>query len=423
MNPLPQTPDYHQQDAIRTRMQVLFSILPKVDAWFTGLPIKQYLKDLLFDVPEGVSNQIVDSGRWSAYAHFSPISAFQNLLDKHGIDSHKTVVAHPFLPPEFIQELHKRSCKIVSLDISKETLQWDPDAFQTWLKLEQSTQHIDLVIPMIINGLGIEVAAIIATCEAQRIQTLVYVSLPHMTMEIRQVLSVHTMGSVLLAGGDSIVHAQLNEFLDSVQLAPQKAYFSWFLESRTKALLEYHLRESQPVVRRLLSAYFYVLNQEYATFGFMASAYSRMSRTMVQVESFDSIEQAEQVIKECYYQMFSSALPDVLFTLERQFPLSPAPFYEAHLDFSDRMQAFHTFMAGQVDQQPNGSLEIPALRFGRSYSAFHIFSTNPDFDDFVEKNGYTLSSFPPIDQYFHDSTRFPSANLCRRFGLLLIASS
>lgn len=399
------------------RLQVIFTVLSRGKAWFTGLPIKRYIKQKIFSSPL-FSNAIIASGRWSAYSHFSPLSAFQNLLDKHQIDTHKTILVHPLLPKEFVDELESRKCKIISLDIEKDTLQWDIEKFQNYVRIEQSTGHIDLTIFPMLNGLASEVAAHIHFLEEIGIPSMVFIHSHQLNDEIIQCFSAQTNGSVLISGGQSFIHTHLNVALKNYQLVGQKWYFSWFLESRTQALLEYHLSDSQPIVEKLLNAYFYLLTSQYKTFGFTSQLYSVTANLVALKATFKNSDEAEDSVKESYYRMFNTALPDSFFQLETALPVSNDQTISS-LDSSELNKAYN-LLASQIETVETGSLEIPAIDFRRPYTALHFFTTDVNaWSANFEKSGFTVSVFPPISSRFVDSEKFPNTHLISNYALLI----
>jgi len=400
------------------RLQILFSNMAKADAWFTGIPVKNYLKQNFFLKNKIDSNKIIQAGRWSGYAHFSALSAFKNILDKHQIESHKTILTHPFLPKEFVDELIERRCKIISFDIEKDTLCWDTKKFKSFLALHSSTTNIDLVCGVSLNGLGKEISEQIFHTESLTIPTFLYLQSPNFSTEISELLSKQSLGSVLWQSNIAFIHNHANLYLQKNQLLPQKIYFSWYFENRMQALLEYHLQQSQATVQQFLSAYYFLVNNYYSKFDFSSKLYSFASKFIVQKSSYSSTQKAEEDIKDAYYRMFETALPDIFFQLEQTFTTIEN---DKNLDqyFSQTLKKFHQFMVQQINQQSEGSLEIPAIDFTRSYTGFHIFSNIDEYESLLQNQNYQTTAFPSLHKKFTNLENFPNAILCCQYGIFI----
>jgi hypothetical protein len=301
-------------DQLLPQIEVLRTALSKKHRWYTGLPIKSYLKKTLLrhiDQTEP-KNLPLDSGRWSAYCHYSLKAAFLNLLEKHSISSQSTIVVHPLTSTHLIEALQTIGCTIQFLDIDTNTLAFDENQFDEHL---EKTSHIDLVIHYVKFGSTQTVEDLLATSSSKTIPSLVFYDHDFITTNLLSLIKSHTLGSFLWLGGDSF----WDEMLDGViptKLPTQKWFFSWYLETRTLSILEYHLTESQDSSVPVIESYYQILNEAYKNGNFWAGLYySTINQFLYQLPKRKP-EELTQTIETGYKNMLKGALPDIVFELK-----------------------------------------------------------------------------------------------------------
>jgi hypothetical protein len=299
-------------------IKLLFQSVRKSRALYTGNALKQLLKNQIFNLKESFSNNPINSNRWSAYCHYSMSVAFSNLLDKHMIDKHSTVVVHPLIQYDLMEELKQRGCKLIVTDIDLNSLSIQEKQLNIALK-----SNPELIIHVTQNGLYDEVSKLIKISNELKIPTLTVIDNELPTTELLSLFENISFGSVLWNFGDSFMNDQLNEVLD-ISLKKSDWYVSWFVENRTHSSLEYHLSSSQDNYLPLLENYLYLLLQKYKPTGLKEKIYP-MIYSFLATQKISSLSSAKSQLASSYLDVHQSAVPDIIFDIEFLNPKGSRP--------------------------------------------------------------------------------------------------
>jgi hypothetical protein len=408
-------------------LKLTYNALLKPERWYTGLSIKQYLRQKLFNLNGAqLANKPIAAGRWSAYAHYSMQSSFENLLEKHEIESTKTVLVHPLLPPELVDKLIERGAKIVTLDIAKNTQAIPAKDLLNFVRLMKATQMPDLVILYDVSGLLKDVTQAVAELRQLSVPTLVFVDSPYLSSELLELTEALELGSLIWNAGTSFLDEQLSEVVNQ-NLEPMSWYISWFIETRSRSVLEYHLRESQDVFRPLLEAYFYLLLKKYETYDWAGKlVYTQLGNRLFLKQSFESPKQAEKQLMDKYNDLQNRAIPDVVFDLQQKRTDSENPEINETLDdvhhrevfWRQKSKAVYEYLVGQINQRPQGSLEVADFFLDRSYVWQYFLTTDkPFWSAHFQDRGWLVDTSLNLHPLFLDKPNLPNANLAGRYGL------
>lgn len=386
-----------EKEILWSKTQLFYNALSKRDKWYTGLSIKRYLRTQVFAYKPEFNNPAITTGRWSAYCHYSLILSFKNLLDKHGLTKGQTVLIHPLLPFDLIQEIQSQGYMIKTLDIEKTTLCFDPEKLKKLLEQEQ----IDLIIYPISNGLYGVVADQLDIIKQHTIPTLLFVDEPNINFELLNLFEKLTLGSVLWNFGDSFLDEEIQD-ISGQQFDSQSWYISWFVETRTRSILEYHLSSSQDNFEPIVEALFFLLLEKYKKKDFRALPYFVLAKNFFLKNKFKKTKEAKELLDEKYLTVFESAIPDLIFDLSLLNKTDESIKAETMVHNSSKSQqkvkALYEFLISQIPSRPEGTLEITDFYLDKTYLRYFFFTTETDYWlRELTSRGFKVSGFNHIN--------------------------
>ena len=372
-----------EEDKIWKQIQIIYTFLQKPNSWFTGLSIKNYLKKAIFGKHK-ITNPYILSGRWSAYAHFSYIQSFQNLLNKFQLTQARVLV-HPLTPDFLVQKLIERKWQIDTLDIDKNTLNWNFLDFS-----KQLENGYDLVIFYSFNGLVEEISQAQEILKQKVIPAMLILENPRLNQETVNLLNIFG-GGVCQKFGLSFWPEYLNSIFkishdldlkagenqqnsqQIQQITPQNWYFSWFGENRTRSVLESHLGESQEISQETIESIFYLLVKKWQTFSFKNYLFGFLGGLFLKNKIKNS-QEAKIIITKNWSQSLDLAIPDVVLDL--------LPFENEKLEIRKnkiKAQDWQKYFIASLPERAVGSLEVPSFFLPRKYLNYFIYTTEPKF--------------------------------------------
>jgi hypothetical protein len=415
------------------KIKLISKYLDNPSGLYTGLSIKRFIKQTLLKIDEKFSNQVINSGRWSAYAHISQEASFKNLLNKHELNEKKRVLVNPLVNPVLINELEKKKVKIFTLDVEKDTLQWKKSIVQFFLldMLKQSAK-IDLVIQTCITGISDEIIAQIEFCQKQNIPTLVILPNKFINNSQLQLLSKLKLGSVMYFYGQNFYGKHINPVLKE-PLPETSLFLSWFLEPRTSSILEYHLSDSNSLYKDLLEAYYQLLRIKSKTTdwrGLIQNFAQTLLADKIQFHNllekkYKSSFEAELKIRSSYPMTKQFALPDLFFELELLFPTSSKSLSKHYLiDKAAKLQElakkWHAYFSDSVSKRPAGSLEVPTFYKNKCYSKYFIYTNEGNYWlDKTQDSDQKISFQLPIHARFENLEKLPVTNFISKYILTI----
>jgi hypothetical protein len=335
----------NSSDILAKKAKLVFNTLQK-SSWYTGIAIKDHILKNLFQTTKAelisnqsnFQNQAIKAGRWSAYCHYSLLQSFNNLLIKHDIKAGKKVIINPILPETLVQAVLDTSAQTLPFDIDLNTLTFNPEKLLAYLesqKLEDSNKPIDLVVFYVFNGLYQQITQTVIELQKMGIASLVVVDNQNPNFEMLDLFEKLTLGSVIFNYGSSFWDDHLNQAIDqsnpqnlnSEVILPDKNWFvSWFIETRTRSVLEYSLSQSQSQYQQLLSTYLYLIlekkKKQSSLFNFVAQATPFALNEIYLDQKFKNPAQAVEKIKELYPKILDQPVPDLVFELQDQAPVN-----------------------------------------------------------------------------------------------------
>ena len=416
---------------LKDKLGVIYTALQKPGHWYTGLSIKRYLKQQIFSLlKEEFNNSSITSGRWSAYCHYSEIKAFVNLLDKNEVRFGTNVLVHPLLPDFLIDELLKREVNIITLDINKSTLNFDPNEVKSVISSRLNTEkQIELIIHYGFNGIYENIIESVKIAQQAVVPSILIIDNYDTNLCMLDLFNVLTLGSVLWSFGDSFWDDQLDAVLD-IKLQSQPWFVSWHLETRTRAILEYHLSQSKDLFEPLINAFFYLLLNEYKKQNFLGNIYQFAASKIIFKDKFKNQQDALNYIKVNYDKLFESAIPDLVFDLQTKAPERTVDFGlpEFLLNKSGQLQyrakQLYDFFLEGLNSRESGSLEIPDYYLDRSYLKYFVYTTEPDhWYKELKKQNFIVETLPPMHRLLTDNVNLKNAQFVTKFGILIDVTS
>jgi hypothetical protein len=409
-----------KKEILLEKIKLLYNSFNKRQGWYTGLAIKKYLKKEVFGLKKDFVNPAIIAGRWSAYCHYSLILSFTNMLHKNAIQEGSLVVVHPLLPAPLIDQLTAMKCKVVSLDIEKNSLAFDPQKLISYIRqLRASGTTPDLVIHYGFNGLYESTRDSIKEIQKLAVPSLVVIGNPNLNLSLLDLFESLTLGGVIWDFGDSFLDDHLNEVLD-INLQTQNWYVSWSIETRTRSLLEYHLSKSYDVYEEVLEAYFFLLLGEYKKQDWKGILYQYLANKYLLKHSFKDTKEAAELVKTKYPELFHAAVPDTIFDLQIKFP-EKYPKSDLELiyhssDLQQRAKKLYNYFNQNISARPAGSLEIPDFYLDRTYLKYFVYTTEPKYwQEYLGAMGFKISNLSQIHGTFWQKPALANANFVTKF--------
>ncbi|NJL96351.1 hypothetical protein HC766_05275 [Candidatus Gracilibacteria bacterium] len=356
------------------KSRILFNALNKQHRWYTGIPIKKYIQKNIFATDPNFYNKSITSSRWSAYCHYSPLKSIQNLLEKNQVNERSTILAHPLLSKNIINQLQKNNCHITSTDIDKNSLNFDTKELQHIIQKNKP----DLILNYSPLGLYSDLIDQTKLCEQFLIPHISFIPDPTITLDLMNLFESTNLGGVIINAGFSFADNHLNEVLD-IKLTNKKWYISWQIEQRTKSILEYHLQQSHQQYSQIIEAYYYLLLKKQPRI--LNQLLPRIAGSTFMKHKFDTVQDAMATLIEQYTNIQNQAVPDIFFDLENHHPSTLSKLSYSQLQDLDsylhhQTKQLHNFMSKEVERQPKGTLEIPKFFQDKTYLSFAFFTTN-----------------------------------------------
>lgn len=401
------------------KIRIVYAAIKKPGSWYTGLAIKEFLHKQYFNLSESFENKVIKAGRWSAYAHFNADLAFENILDKHDLKPESRILVHPLLPANFVDILINRKLKILTLDISKNTLNWNKQSLLDYIRqLRAIGKEPDLIIQYSFNGLVSEIVDSATDIQSLAIPNLIVLNQENIGLQVLQLWSKIELGSVLWFAGSSFIDDELGADIEE-KLEDRRWYISWYLEARTKSILEYNLSKSQEYFNPIIEAYFYILLDKLRSEKWWAFALPWGSQ-FVNSTQFKNVDEAKQVILNNYGNLEYIAMPDIIFELENSIVHK---IKNTHSQFSNNShncansakKIYHS-LSDLLPRLEQGSMEIPEYYLSESYYIYFFYTVNPEYwSEYFQTKSYPITKQLSIHKIFEDKTNLTTTKFIANY--------
>ncbi len=362
------------------KIKFFYNILNKKQRWYTGLAIKKMLRQKVFSLLDGFNNPAITAGRWSAYCHYSQILAFNNLIYKFNLKENAVILVHPLLPAPLVDQLLAFKFKIVSVDLDKSSLAFDGKKLAEYIRqLRVRNEQPELIIHYGFNGIYEPIVELAEEAYRYTIPSMAVIDNPNVNLALLEVFNKLPLGGVVWNFGDSFFDEHLNKITNS-NLQSKDWYVSWYLETRTKSILEYHLSKSHTIYQTLIEAVFLITLEDYKKYDWKAGVYIFLAQRYFFESKLKSKKEAQEWIKNNYTEIFNAAVPDVVFDLQLYFPEEYNADYLKQLNnavhLREQSKKLYNFFLEKLPYRPQGSLEIPDFYLDRTYLKYFVFTTD-----------------------------------------------
>jgi len=355
-------------------LSILEKTLLKETGWYTGIPIKEYIKKQYFDKLNDIQNQAIETGRWSCYCHYSDILAFENLLDKHKLVSGDLVLVDPLLPLEFVEILIKKQLNLDFLDIEKTSLTFNSKDLLDYL----ANKNPKLVI--LYNQTGIYQALIdnLEILNRKFVDNMLVLDNPGVNFNFLKLVKSKLIGSCLWHAGPGFFDDQL-DYITGIKRENKPWFYSWFIENRLSSILEYHLKQSTENMKNLVMALFYLeSNKQQNTLGNQIK--NQILRLKLGIP-FKTANEARLLIENSYYKIYQSAIPDFIFEIENlglqensYLDLQLSPFFSP-VSYQDQAKNLHLQFTEIIKENPRMA-EVTTLKLTETPLRYYFFTTD-----------------------------------------------
>jgi hypothetical protein len=405
------------------KIKFLLDSLDRQSSWYTGLSIKRYIKEHVFSLQVDFHNRTLESGRWSAYTHLNQERAFSNLLSKHLINENSIIITHPLIPPSLFNTLQETGAHIETLEINKTTLSFDSNNLQDFIRqLRIKNQKPDLIIHYDSNGLYNDIAKSLEFSKELYIPSIVVIDNPIINSEFFNCLNALHLGGILWLSQESFIDEHIEEAM-SGDLNNLDWYFSIHIEDRIRSIAENHLRESHDIFEQLIKDYLIILATKHKKDGIRGYLYWWLTK-FNHIKKDETIDTITERLKDTYFSLPQSALPDILFDLEDRFPTqpesNPIDLLEHDLVFRTRAKMVYDFFAEVLEKKPDVKIEIPSFYLDRTYLKFVFYTTEKEYwQSIFEAQGISISTLTHTYNNLVNETNIPITKFVASYGLVI----
>lgn len=344
-------------------VKTLENSLKSSTSWYTGISIKEFITTNILSQSDIIRQDIL-SGKWSAYAHFSPAASIKNLLLKSGYTS-GDVVIDSLVPEEIIQFCDNYNFKIM------------PYRDQT-LEYSKEYNPSKPLILTVKNGDTSYINSFLDSIKTPQVRVFLIIDSGVLTRSLVE-LSQHPVitGCVFIIDNIFTIFSPANQ--DNLSYFPTVA-ISYFIEPRVTSTLEYHLSESKDQI-----------------LPFITHLYNSYSSTQKGLNSWINLQYQKSVygigkqdfskqVVNLWNSLYLVALPDVLFQI--------ITTKKKQLDESVLVQNkknIYDFFIQEIKRQPQGTLMLPKQNSYDISTRLLLFTT--DKDGWVKKlsdNNYNI---------------------------------
>lgn len=437
----------------KSKLSIIKKYLDNPTRLYTGLEVKKFWRENIFKSLGDTQNEAVKAGRWSAYAHYLLVASCVNLFNKHGITKGFSVLVHPLVYPEIVDELLNRDVQITTLDINKETLHFHLDIFENYIsELNSNDSKPNLIVIPSFTGLCVEISKIVEIAKKHNIPVMLIFLEGKLNFSMLETISQLKWGSVVLFKDSEPFLIEIREALNKLSLTDfekknipnfayldqylstnKNYYLSLFIENRATSILEYHLETSKNNFEPILKSYNFFLSKDiFNNISFLENLLTTVLnftdgkfnlKKILSSKTFKNNVEAVNNFIQHLQQYLNGAIPDLVFEIENQINRKPAQSFNLSdqvWDIQSKTKKIHSFFSNQVTARPAGTLEIPTFYFNRVYLRYFCYSTELDYwKPLFDKKGLQMSHTLPLHALFLEKNNLENANFISRFIMLI----
>lgn len=362
-------------------IKLVYSSVQKPDRWYTGIPIKQFLKSNYFQLLSDFNNSAINSGRWSAYNHMSFAPAFRNIIAKYDLDNTSSVLVHPFLQQDAYTIIKSTGTEILTVDIELNSITFDPQKLFSHVRLLRSTQNINAVIFEDITGDLSSITAAVKLLNSIHIPSIVILNSSSITQDLLELSQAVQLGSIIWNFGGTFIDDALNSLVDYT-FAERESWVSWHIETRTKSILEYHLSASQDIFEEFINIYLLLLIEKNKSIDFTLGVYFQLYQLLIMDNVYKGqISLARERIIELYNNLDDSAIPDIFWTIQHNKieAITLSKIQEHDLYVRSYTQQLHKLLIDNLETYL-ANIKIPNVNISINRTALVAYSDVPQID-------------------------------------------
>jgi hypothetical protein len=364
-------------------------------SWYTGIQIKQYIKEQILVLATSLNTKIA-TGQWSAYAHFTVIPALHTHLSKLS-NVEGELYIDPLLPQGIIDSLYNYSLNY--LEIDRYTLA--PIAINT------------ITAPILIylqTGNTTAYTQLFQVAKQNKTPIICIVDTGVITHNIVQILQDIQQGAVLFITNNNCITHYLEQ---QVQLIsdPLPLVVSYFLEPRITASLEYSLGDSKIHYHKFLeSLHSAISSRDFSPINWGKQQYTKF---LFGIGKTIEPKKTSANLIEAWGNLLQEAIPDTLFVLAQEYWTKQQLHTTNESILTQGYSQLHEFFIEQVSHSPQGTLMIPPVSTQEILTRFLFFST--DRQKWLtqlsnqDKHAYKLTS----------KSTTKHAQFCSKYGIVI----
>ncbi|GAB4147778.1 MAG: hypothetical protein OHK0017_09860 [Patescibacteria group bacterium] len=417
------------KDKLKKFTDKVYATLMKPNRWYTGTPIKSWIRLNLFLSGMGLNlNYNLQTNQWSAYCHFSAAIALQNIIGKLNLVRGSNVVVHPLLDQSLVEVIINCGLNPVLIDIDKASLEINLEAFKTVL----GNVRIEAVFLQNINGVNRDNFNILDLCYPKQIEVVYISQNEEITTESLKIM-IHAGCTAVIKKTKTWFPHVVNDLTPSIQIHEDEFwYVSWFLENRIVSSNESHLTESQDNFQGFLEKIYYLEMQKLKKLDWTANFVSLMANYTLYKNKLDKLKplEIEQQIIQDWAIIQKYAIPDLAFELDEAD--SGKTLDEKTEDLVNQIHTrqnnakrLYNYFLGQINFQPVNSMEIPVYFLDLTYTTYHFYSLNRDaWLNSLQQTGfntYKLDRIHPL--VINKFNELPNTALLVNYGVLIYVPS
>ena len=371
--------------------KILFGAKVKAGQFFTQIPAKKfYKKYILSQSTIAINNKLISDGEYTINAFGSMLVAFKNTFESFGISSGDTVLAHPFMPVEIIDNLKNDGINVIFYSIDVDTL----SILKPNLKSLIDIQKPKLILHYSINQLLDEIKDELDFINQHNTQLLIIDNNTQHNLEYFELINDMSSGAYIQLLSNNLVSQLMNNML-GIEVPKKPIYLSLKLGEDLYNSIAPRVNKHKLLHSEFADTIYQLLFNQQQSKGIMSSIKDSLIKQTLSSQKNLTHEQLIESFGQIYNRTCDDMVPDYIFELIITLDLVvDSQSYNANLQLIQNINSKKLKIKNLIDnhQQDGAAITIPKACMERPVSAFHFGSED-------QKHWYNTLKYGGLEFY------------------------
>ena len=407
---------------ISQQIDTLVKYFDRPERLYTGVFVKRFWREKVFNQKVNFNNYSVTAGRWSAFCHVSQTQSFRNLVTRMMVNGGTNILCHPLLNSDLAQILTD-GYNLTTLDIDRNTLNWDTQKLQIFVRSQKAVKKpINLVIISTFNGLAEEITDQIDVLNSLGIPIIMVIENNILTPSVINCLEKIKIGGVVYSYGLGVWENDLNQLLDAEKISMRTNWFlSFMIEAQAGNILDYNLLEKTEQWKKIIQTLLFIIRKknnknDWSELNNIIGGLFNGKLSLKSNSLYKDLPEAQKNLKSLYVSLNHLPICDLVFEyhLSSQVVKDEATLMLDQTKQIEKLQEssvkWRKYFFVQITNRSQGSLEIPSYFLNRVYASYFVYSTEANFWlSYLSNQGYKAQIGVVIYDGFLNRTNIKNA--------------